>query len=222
MMMNIWLEGRTHLQGSVGYRHWIALNMFHHLSNANFQRLYWPRYLQLLGTGMLQLHLQSDFYVFTQIAQVQWRSSIPLCFLILTFQQKESTLMESGLFYSSNAQPIHIEVTFLIHEIVILFSLSSWGGGLIKLLSYSQQHSSGTNVTEIFIHKFPSPLRSPSVKTFKNITERFAIFITSAPTSHATTKQYPQNTHFFLITKGCSFRVIQLKLEFTCTMFSEF
>jgi len=57
--------------------------MFHHLRNANFQRLSWPRYLQLLGTGMLHLHLQSDFYVFTpakisiQIVQVPWRGSIP-------------------------------------------------------------------------------------------------------------------------------------------------
>lgn len=65
MMMSIWLEGRTNLQGSVGYRHRVAFNMFHHLRNANFQRLYWTRYLQLLGTGMLQFHLQSDFYVFT-------------------------------------------------------------------------------------------------------------------------------------------------------------
>ena len=120
-------------QGSVGYRHWVALIMSHHLRNANFQRVYWPRYMQLFGASMLQSHLQSNFYVFTP-AKNKYTNSAgavekihPILLSDSNFPIEGPTLVESKLFYSSNAQPVYIDVTFLINETVILFSLSSWG-----------------------------------------------------------------------------------------------
>lgn len=82
---------------------------------------------------MLQLHLQSDFYVFTP-AKIKYTNSAGAVERIhsmmlsdCNFPIERAHINGTWTVYSSNAQPIHIEVTFLIHETVILFSLSSWG-----------------------------------------------------------------------------------------------
>ena len=128
-MIWIWLEAWTYLPG---HRFWIALNTSMPFSGMPASRG---------STGQYTCNTLGQIYfnwtcrvismclwlpkISTQNVQLQWWISVSLCSLILTSQLKEPTYLESELFCYSNAQTIHTEVTFLIHETVILFNWSS-------------------------------------------------------------------------------------------------
>lgn len=68
--------------------------------------------MQLLGASMLQLHLQSDFYVIIPAKSKYTKSAgavekiHPILLSDSNFPVEGPTLMESKLFYGSNAQHI--------------------------------------------------------------------------------------------------------------------